>query len=373
MHILCISLSLNLSPLIIGTKRLRIPYNTVLDTYTSLVDAILQKYLPDEAKPFSVDDYLIKLKDVRDTSCPVDIESTEDLDMAINSPFAKQKELKICATIHLKFDPLVPVVAARVTSRPPAVVDLSSSDSNASSSGDKRKLSTPVTSTKGPPTKKRRTRKGKGSNVPVRTSIIRSLAELRAIGKSDPPRTMVGLLSGYSNVGSASFAKTLSALKTEGIITYPTRDTVALTTLGLQAPEAHGIMPPSNNTEVHYRIKALLTQKQCEIFDLLAADGRAHLYVEVAAAVGYNNVGSSGWNNSHKKMSSLGIIQYPTNPADPKKKLIQLTDMCFPFSKQQAVQTVEGEFADALQQRMEQKLHERLNKKNTAVTERATV
>jgi len=370
MHILCISV--NLSLLMIGTKRLRVPYNTVLDTYASLVDAILQKYLPGEAKPYSADDYLIKLKDVRDTSCPVDIESTEDLDMAINSPFAKQKELKIRATIHLKSDPYMPA-AARVTGRPPAVVDLSSSDSNASSSGDKRKLATPVTPTKGPPTKKRRTSKGKGSKVPVRTSIIRSLAELRAIGKSDPPRTMVGLLSGYSNVGSASFAKTLSALKTEGIITYPTRDTVALTTLGLQAPEAHGIMPPSNNTEVHYRIKALLTQKQCEIFDLLAADGRAHLYVEVAAAVGYNNVGSSGWNNSHKKMSSLGIIQYPTNPADPKKKLIQLTDMCFPFSKQQAVQTVEGEFADALQQRMEQKLHERLNKKNTAVTERATV
>ena len=358
----------------IGTKRLRVPYNVVLDTYASLVDTLLQKYLPDEAKPFSVDDYLIKLKDVRDVSCPVDIESTEDLDMAINSPFAKEKELKIRATIHLESDLSLIPAAARATSRPPAVVDLSSSDSNASSSDEKRKLAAPVTPTKGPPTKKRRTSKGKRSNVPVRTGIIRSLAELRAIGKSDPLRTMVGLLSGYSNVGSASFAKTLSALKTEGIIDYPTRDTVTLTTLGLQAPETQGIMPPSNNTEVHYRIKALLTQKQCEIFDLLAADGRAHLYVEVAAAVGYGNVGSAGWNDSHKKMSSLGIIQYPTNPADPKKKLIQLTDMCFPFSKQQAVQqSVEGEFADALQQRMEQKLHERLNKKNTAATERATV
>ena len=198
----------------IGTKRLRIPYNIDRDTYASLVDALLQKYLPDDAKPFSVDDYSIKLKDVRDVSCPVDIECAEDLDSAINSPFVKQKELKIRATIHLKSDPHMPAVA-RAPSRPPAVVDLSSSDSNASSSGEKRKLAAPVTPTEEPSTKKRRTSKGKGSNVPVRTSIIRSLAELRAIGKSDPLKTMVGLLSGYSNVASASLAKTLSALKAE--------------------------------------------------------------------------------------------------------------------------------------------------------------
>jgi len=35
-------------------------------------------------------------------------------------------------------------------------------------------------------------------------------------------------------------------------------------------------------------------------------------------------------------MSSLGIVHYPRDNMDPKKKWIQLTDMCFPFSKQQA-------------------------------------
>ena len=35
-------------------------------------------------------------------------------------------------------------------------------------------------------------------------------------------------------------------------------------------------------------------------------------------------------------MRKLGIAYYPKDSTDPKKKLIQLTDMCFPFSKQHA-------------------------------------
>jgi hypothetical protein len=32
-------------------------------------------------------------------------------------------------------------------------------------------------------------------------------------------------------------------------------------------------------------------------------------------------------------MSSLGIVHYHADPNDRKKKLVQLTDICFPFSK----------------------------------------
>ena len=111
-----------------------------------------------------------------------------------------------------------------------------------------------------------------------------------------------------------------------------------MTDAGLQSLEAQGVVPPANNAEVHTRIKALLKPKQCEIFDLLAAGGQAYMYPrdEIGVAVGYSCPTSKGWTNSLSKMSSIGIIQYPKDPNNPKKKLIQLTEMCFPFLNQQA-------------------------------------
>jgi hypothetical protein len=35
-------------------------------------------------------------------------------------------------------------------------------------------------------------------------------------------------------------------------------------------------------------------------------------------------------------MSSLGLVEYPRNNLDPKKKLVQLTAICFPFAAGQA-------------------------------------
>jgi len=324
-----------------GTKCFRVPYNTVLDTYTSLVDAILQKYLPDDAKPFSVDDYSIKVKDVRDASFPIDIGSTEDLDMAINSPFAKEKELKIRATIHLKSDPPMPDVAPPVQAGRLDGIDMSSTVSPLSSSGEKPTAVTPTEKTKTRPKKKRQKAKGsisRGSKAPVRDRIIQAMAELTALGNPSPPRQQVAFFSGYKCTSSTGFAKSLSTLKAEGLITYPGSKMVALTDVGLRAPAANGIMPPTSNTEVHSRIKALLTPKQCEIFDSLAAHGQAYAYPrdEIRVAVGYSCPSSTGWSKSISNLSSLGIIQYPKDPNNPKKKLIQLTEMCFPFLNQHA-------------------------------------
>ena len=314
-----------------GTKCFRVPYNTVLDTYASLVDAILQKYLPDDAKPFSVDDYSIKLRDVRDASFPIDIGSTEDLDMAINAPFAKEKELKIRATIHLKSDP-----PGRLD-----VIDMSSTVSPLSSSNEKPTAVTPTKKTKTPPKKKRTKAKAsisRGSKQPVRARIIRSIKELTALGNPSPPRKQVALLAEYTCTKSKGFANALCELKGEGIIRYPDSKTVALTDAGLQSLEAQGVVPPANNAEVHTRIKTLLTPKQCEIFGALAAHGQAYAYSrdEIRVAVGYSCPKSKGWANSLSNLSSLGIIQYPKDPNNPKKKLLQLTEMCFPFLNQQA-------------------------------------
>lgn len=285
----------------LGIKRIRIPYNIVLDSYDSLVNAILERYLSDDAKPFSVEDYVIKLRDVGDVSWPYDIESTEDIDLAINTPLAKNEgSIKMSALIHLKsselpapVEPAVEPAEAETETRPPAVIDITGStiSSASPSSGEKRKAPAPVTPTKKSPTPKKRKKASKGaaigggSKLPVRARIIRSIAELHALGKTNAPRIEVAMFAGYSNAASKGFSNPLSMLKTEGIISYPDKNTVSLTALGLGTDEALGVVPPASNAEVHARIKALLKPKQQEIFGLLA-DGQAHLRDEMAAAVG---------------------------------------------------------------------------------------
>jgi len=205
------------------------------------------------------------------------------------------------ALIHLKSEPPAPVEPAaepaEAETRPPAVIDITGSTkstitSASPSSGEKRKAPTPVTPTKKSPTPKKRKKVSKGtavvggSKLPVRARIIRSIAELRALGKESAPRTEVAMFAGYSNAASKGFSNPLSMLKTEGIITYPDKNTVSLTAMGLDSEEARGVVPPASNAEVHARIKALLKPKQQEIFDLLAADGQAHFRDEMAAAVG---------------------------------------------------------------------------------------
>ena len=140
------------------------------------------------------------------------------------------------------------------------------------------------------------------------------------------------MFAGYSNASSKGFKNPLSSLKTEGIVDYPDKKSVCLTPFGLTTPEAKTVIPPKDNGEVQARLKALLRPKQVEIFNFLA-DGKAHLREDVAAAVGYTNAASKGYKNSVGKMTSLGIVRYPKDNANPKRKWVQLTDMCFPFSK----------------------------------------
>ena len=190
------------------------------------------------------------------------------------------------------------------------------------------------------PAKKLPAKRGRGggrssSAIPVRSRILGSVAELQALA-CRPPRTMVAMLAGYKNKSSKGFANPLGALKTEGLVTYPDKESVVLTEMGLACDEMKGVTPPKNNEEVHARVKALLSPTQQRIFDLLAADRRAHARDEVAQACGYTNPASKGYSNSVSNMSSLGLVEYPRNNLDPKKKLVQLTAICFPFAAGQA-------------------------------------
>lgn len=170
----------------------------IFDSYESLIDAILDRYLPEEAKPFDANDYVVTLREI-DRDWPFDIENTKDLELAVNGRSAKSEGyIKMSAAVRLKSDPLAPEHA----NRPVIMLDQEVASDSATvitagesiASGDKRKLVTP---TKKSPPKKRKMSKsaaasGSGSKLPVRTRIIASIAELTHLGKPNPPRVQVG-------------------------------------------------------------------------------------------------------------------------------------------------------------------------------------
>lgn len=259
-----------------GTKRVRIPYNPAKDTHETLLNAILERYLPAEKGFLDPSDFVVKLKEIGDPGWPIDVENTKDIALAIGcTPKAKEeRHLKMCAYIRLKSDPepleeesacppsAAAAVAAGVAGHAPIAV-AAITPAAGGSAGKKRRV---VSSSK--PTKRRISGGGKGagmkaSKLPVRARIIGSIAELRALGKPNPPRIHVAMFAGYSNAASKGFSNPLSALKTEGLISYPDKSSVALTEAGLASPEARAVAPPRNNAEVHARVKALLTPKQC--------------------------------------------------------------------------------------------------------------
>ena len=292
----------------------------------TLVDAVLEKYVPEGDKPVVLDDFEVKLKDVGD-EWPIDIDSDEDLVLATTAAKA-DGFIKMSATIRRKSDPpIIMLDPEPISISPPSTVVTIEKVSPASG---KRKA---TAAKKSSPAKKRRA--VVGMNLPVRARIIRAIAELHALGKGKVPRTEVALFAGYTNAASKGFSNPLSSLKTEGILDYPDKKTVALTPKGLETGEARAITPPTDNAEVQARITALLTPKQQEIFDILAKSRKPRLRDEVAASVGYTNPASKGFSNSVGKMSSLGILCYPKDDTNPKLKWVALTDMCFPFPKEE--------------------------------------
>ena len=174
-------------------------------------------------------------------------------------------------------------------------------------------------------------RSSTGGKMSVEQKIISALAELLALHISSPPRVQVAFFSGYSNVKSAGFAKALSMLKTKGYIEYPDKKSVRLSAAGIAKAGRLADLPTSN-AAVHERIKKLLKPTMVKVFDTLSS-GAVRTRREVADATGYTNEKSAGYAKALSTMSSLGILEYPKDPTDSKKKLVQLTEIAFPFGR----------------------------------------
>ena len=174
-----------------------------------------------------------------------------------------------------------------------------------------------------------------------KAKIIKGLLELRKFNIFEASKVHAAMFADYKNMRSAGFTKALKELKNSGLIEFPSKDTVRLTTKGASSiPDGAAF---ENNEEALERLKELTKQlcgktgsKIDQIISFLS-DGEKHTLKDVAAATGYTNLRSAGLSNVLAELGKLDLI---VREAGSSKELesIKLANMAFPLGRPGAVQ-----------------------------------
>lgn len=137
--------------------------------------------------------------------------------------------------------------------------------------------------------------------------ILDGVAWWRAGGIDEPSRAQVGGAAGYAP-GNGNFNNLVGALKTAGLVEYPTPGTVRLTPQG--AAQAAPQDAPTTE-ELHARARAILSGRHVKILDVaLAAYPESLSRDDLAAGSGYAP-GNGNFNNLVGKLKTLEFITYP--------------------------------------------------------------
>lgn len=175
-----------------------------------------------------------------------------------------------------------------------------------------RSVIAPVTARNGhPPAPARRSTApyapAQGLNGPEQR-ILDSLAWWESVGIDQPSRVQVAVIARYSPTGGA-FQNPLGALRTKGLVEYPSAGSVALTAEGRAL--AHPPDAPATSGELHARLQGILNGPQWRILSPLIDSYPAALSrADVAAAAGYEANGGA-FQNPLGSLRSLGLIDYP--------------------------------------------------------------
>lgn len=163
-------------------------------------------------------------------------------------------------------------------------------------------------------------------------NILIALLKLEMTAPSAPERTRVAIFSGCSDK-MAGFSKTLGNMKKEGLVDYPSSQTVALTEVG-RSMVADVFVPPATNDEMQDFIrKDLLKKCHANIFDdLLEMKGRPRIREALRAATGYAEK-PAAFAKYLGEMKKLGIIEYSKDNSNKNKVVVELTDLVYPCGR----------------------------------------
>ena len=151
--------------------------------------------------------------------------------------------------------------------------------------------------------------------------ILNAMASLESIGVTRPERGMLAAHAGVKPT-TGSYANNISALKTAGLIDYPSQGMVSLTDAGRQQAEVPGIAPTLY--AYHRDWCELLTRPQAKLLrPLLEAYPESMTRAELAEKVGVE-ASTGSFANNISAMKTIGCIDYP------RQGLVAASALMFP-------------------------------------------
>lgn len=157
----------------------------------------------------------------------------------------------------------------------------------------------------------RATTNGSGGDsglTPAKQKILNALAFFEGIGVAQADKTQLALIVGVSPT-SGGYFNNLGALRSSGLIEYPSGGTVALTADGRAVASVDGV--PETTEELHTAIRAKLPPAKWKILEALI--GRYPNSVTkdaLAESIGVSPT-SGGYFNNLGSLRSLGLLSYP--------------------------------------------------------------
>ena len=160
----------------------------------------------------------------------------------------------------------------------------------------------------------------------VEQKALAALKNLRSIGILEPSKQLIMTMTGSSSM--TSFKVLMGKSRKKKYITFPDKDTIAITDAGLDAaPDGIVDDVPTTDKELQDRIKSLfkLTDGSVpgKIFDYLR-DGQPRTKQEIAKHVGYDDESNTSFKVLLGKLTSKKIA---INSKDGKR--LELSPMCF--------------------------------------------
>jgi hypothetical protein len=153
--------------------------------------------------------------------------------------------------------------------------------------------------------------------------ILDALAWFEAIGINAPGGTALAFMSGYSGEDNGAFKNNRGALRSAGLVTYPTPGTVSLTDEG----RAHAQMPNIPTTGEGLR-SAVLAKLDDPLRRVLTPCIEAYPNVvpggDLAQMAGYSEADNGAFKNNRGRLRSLGLVTYPTSGS------VRAADILFP-------------------------------------------
>lgn len=139
-------------------------------------------------------------------------------------------------------------------------------------------------------------------------NILDALAWLESIGITQADRNQAAFLADQSPT-SSGYSNNLGALRTTGLISYPSSGTLTLTESG--RAKANAPKSPATTAELHHAVLSRLPRPKSEILKCLLDIYPHDISKEVLAGEAGQSASSSGYSNNLGSLRSLGLIDYP--------------------------------------------------------------